>query len=366
MFKKILFMLVISLPIYARAEDNTNINSNVPDLSQIQSPVMQESNTNNLGNRFRQPSAVNTRLYEFAGTGVYDGSLEITGRGKVDKYLEIVGVSTPTAPSTGRARVFVSSATRQVCAEFDNSGITCMASAVGVGGSNNQIQVNSGGSLTASSSFTWTGSSLTVNGGVNIASSTFLPGATFYQNGGIVLGTPGFNVTLSSNVIMPGATFYQNGTAQIGNVNFTGTVSGISGRIIQIVTANATTAFTTTSNAYQTTNLSASITPSSTSNKIFVLATGTVKNAAFASANAFVTLFRGSTALGHGANNAICDAVSGTTFNGFEHCAMSLVDSPASTSSLTYTVKVKNDDSATTVGFGDNEGQEMILLEIAQ
>lgn len=60
---------------------------------------------------------------------------------------------------------------------------------------------------------------------ISISSNTILPGATFYQSGNIVLGTAGQVVQISSNVVMPGATFYQNGSITLGQIAQSVTIS---------------------------------------------------------------------------------------------------------------------------------------------
>lgn len=191
-----------------------------------------------LNNTINKLNTGKTRLYEYAGTGIYDASLEVTGRLKTDKYMELVGVSTPSTPSTSHSRIFLNSSTRQVCAGFDNGAFTCMSTPLGLGGSNAQVQFNNLGVLAGSANFTWTGSSMSVNGGVlmggsgsavTISSNTVMPGATFFQQGYIVMGIPGQSVTISSNAVLVGATFYQNATIAISTFTFVPSSSGILG-----------------------------------------------------------------------------------------------------------------------------------------
>ena len=56
---------------------------------------------------------------------------------------------------------------------------------------------------------------LDVSSTVRVSSNTILPGATFYQNGPIALGPPGYAVQISSNLIISGATFYQGITPSL-------------------------------------------------------------------------------------------------------------------------------------------------------
>ena len=121
---------------------------------------------------------------------------------------------------------------------------------------------------------------------------------------------------------------------------FTGTVTG-AGRILQIVTADKTDTFTTTSTSFvDVTGLTVNITPASSSNKILILST--VNGSQGVGANrTYFRLLRDSTAIfigdaagdrirGSGslssADNTILSAPVVTTF----------LDSPSTTSQVTY------------------------------
>ena len=55
---------------------------------------------------------------------------------------------------------------------------------------------------------TLSASSVTVTGSLLVSSNTLIAGATFYQNGTIVLGTPGAQIIVSTNILISGVTFY--------------------------------------------------------------------------------------------------------------------------------------------------------------
>jgi hypothetical protein len=129
------------------------------------------------------------------------------------------------------------------------------------------------------------------------------------------------------------------------------------------VQATSTTSFSTTSSTYQNTNLSATITPTSSSHRIKITFSGNLRSADRTLTNAFLSLKRGSTDLSLGGNPFYA-----LQFNGNNLVAgpgVVYIDSPATTSAVTYTVTLKNSDNATTVLFGDNSGQVMILEEVA-
>ena len=123
-------------------------------------------------------------------------------------------------------------------------------------------------------------------------------------------------------------------------------LSGV-GKVLQVVTATTTSPTTTTSTSFVTTNLSVSITPSSTSSRVLVLVTsGSFYNSVIGYA-LICTIYRGSTNLGAtgygtglnwGASSRI-QAV-GTT---------GVIDSPSSTSSLTYALYIKAENASGSV-----------------
>lgn len=127
-----------------------------------------------------------------------------------------------------------------------------------------------------------------------------------------------------------------------------------------------TTNFSTTANTYQATNLTASITPTSASSRVEVCVYGTLSIAAAAGGPAgFGTIYRGaSTNLATGANLAF--AIISADAGGVERTQLAacITDSPATTSSTSYTVRTKNDDGATAVLFGGASDTVMILKEV--
>ncbi|PYS91487.1 MAG: hypothetical protein DMF62_02430 [Acidobacteria bacterium] len=139
-------------------------------------------------------------------------------------------------------------------------------------------------------------------------------------------------------------------------------------KIIQVVTATTDTAFATTSSTFQTTNLSTSITPTSTSNKILAIVTGDAEVTGNTTVFYF-SIFRGSTDLSAGNGLNSCQPGSGAGLFRFP-IHMSILDSPASVSSLTYSCKIRNANNAATVNFpssatnGTPRGT-IILLEVA-
>lgn len=134
-----------------------------------------------------------------------------------------------------------------------------------------------------------------------------------------------------------------------------------SGKLLQIIQGTSTTPLTTTSTTYVSTNLSINITPSSTSNKVVVFASGTLFTS---NANTLpaITIFGGGSALATElARNSIAGATSLDT-----PATMIYLDSPSTTSQVSYQVYLKRLGSANNVTYGSgNESQVMIAMEIA-
>jgi len=121
------------------------------------------------------------------------------------------------------------------------------------------------------------------------------------------------------------------------------------GGILQVVSTNKTDTFTTTSTTFTAiTGLSASITPSSTSSKILAIVSveGATQNAVSASSGGF-RLMRNSTPVGVGDSAGDRKQVTGLittrlTQSGVltSSATKSILDTPATTSSITYSVEI--------------------------
>ena len=139
--------------------------------------------------------------------------------------------------------------------------------------------------------------------------------------------------------------------------------TGFTGRLIQTVQATDASSLSSSSTSYVDTGLSASITPGSTSNKVLVLVSMGVFGAdASGSAGAAHKLLRDSTDLiihssngAHGMSGYIYTA--GTSF--------SYLDSPSSTSSITYKIQFKSNGGENFVT-DNGSTATMTLLEVSQ
>jgi len=136
-------------------------------------------------------------------------------------------------------------------------------------------------------------------------------------------------------------------------------VQASSGRVLQVIQANLSSTFSTTSSSYQDTGLSASITPSSASSKVlaFLCAHGGQSNSG---RSAFYNLVRTSTIIREGDN-----LQTNTTGSNMPLSLIEL-DSPSTTSSVTYKSQIKTDGVGTmTMTASGNQKSSIILMEIA-
>ena len=172
-----------------------------------------------------------------------------------------------------------------------------------------------------------------------------------------------------------------------GNGDITGLVAGAlpsnvigAGAVLQVIQTVKTDTFSSSSPSFvNITGLTATITPSSSSNKILVMA-----NVAVADASGYfimLRLARGGSAILQGDAAGVRIRTGGMVYNNpgatneLHSWSQQVVDSPASTSSLTYSVQAMQLNSAThyinRVARDDNADYEprsassIILMEIA-
>ena len=155
-----------------------------------------------------------------------------------------------------------------------------------------------------------------------------------------------------------------DGTIVNADINASAAIDGTklsAGAVLQVVSANLASSFSTSNASDQDTGLSATITPSSASNKILILLS-TFLRAQAPSGNNFVyqKLWRGSvggTLLIDG--YPIIGSGDTTDFRGVG--SSTYLDSPNTTSSTTYIVSI-NADYATTVRISDTTTPSTITL----
>jgi hypothetical protein len=171
--------------------------------------------------------------------------------------------------------------------------------------------------------------------------SSFLP-----LSGGTMSG----NISMASNKI----TALANGTATGDALSFA------QNKVIQWKFFANSVNFSTTSNAFQATNLSGSITPTSASNSVLIITMGTclTQNSG---ATALTNIQRGPSTLllGTSGEETTAGASIATT------STLLYVDAPATASAITYTVMLSSADGANTVKYGNGLMTTMLLVELA-
>jgi hypothetical protein len=139
----------------------------------------------------------------------------------------------------------------------------------------------------------------------------------------------------------------------------TGLPAGVGGKVLQVVTATSTGGSDTTSTSYVAAALTAAITPSSTSNKVLVLVCG---NAASSSGlgQGIYSILRNTTEVTSGSFLSILSYIT----NEYT-IAINYLDSPSSTSEITYKVAHKTNNASYTSRWNKSNGTTvMVLMEI--
>ena len=157
------------------------------------------------------------------------------------------------------------------------------------------------------------------------------------------------------------------------NYAFTGTVSGAGGgKIAQVVQAQPiTSVFSTSSSSYvDVTNLNATITPSATTSKVLVHCYVQLYVAGSVQGNVSrLQLVRGSTAINGFQSSTYDQGGSGVQTD--NTCTITCLDSPSSTSAVTYKIQIVNTAGSSanihaeaTNGGGGQTTPTFVLMEV--
>jgi hypothetical protein len=156
-----------------------------------------------------------------------------------------------------------------------------------------------------------------------------------------------------------------DGTIVNADINASAAIAGTklsgAGKVLQVVQGTNTSATTTTSASFVTTNITASITPSSASSKIFVIAN--FFSSVPTGAEGIYTIFRNSTNLVSTGDNALGQNYAAGGRVDYMSC-LSFLDSPNTTSSTTYSVRFLA-QSGTLTTTGESTTSVINLIEIA-
>ena len=137
------------------------------------------------------------------------------------------------------------------------------------------------------------------------------------------------------------------------------------GKVLQVQNMTTTASTSTTSTGFVVTGLTDTITPSATTSKILILATGhtTCTDSDDSSPEMSITITRGGTNLG--GTNGMQGLDIGSVQEVEAPCSIIYLDSPSSTSTLTYDVRIKSSTSGKEVQFnGGTRKASLTLIEI--
>jgi hypothetical protein len=154
-----------------------------------------------------------------------------------------------------------------------------------------------------------------------------------------------------------------------------GSLTTVAGSVLQVVTASTTTSTSISSNTYADTSLTATITPSATTSKILVLVDQVylqVNGAASNSMSAGVRVMRDATAIATPISSTspyelfLKVGASNIELVIYNRLAMTVLDSPSSTSALTYKTQAATSQNITfQPGNTPNGTSRIVLMEIA-
>ena len=135
--------------------------------------------------------------------------------------------------------------------------------------------------------------------------------------------------------------------------------SGVGGKVLQQVHATTTTQVSSSSSTLADTTLTAAITPSATSSKILVLAThnGNYVNDSNINNALRINLFRDSTEIGRTGGVGWIEI---TNDNLSASISFNVVDSPSSTSAVTYKTKFANINGTASVAVQNSFGGDWV------
>jgi hypothetical protein len=143
------------------------------------------------------------------------------------------------------------------------------------------------------------------------------------------------------------------------------TVQASAGQVLQVVSASTSTAVSNATTTYIDTGLTATITPKFTTSKILVLISQNTYKTAGANNNSInIKLFRDATDLGR---IIYVQGYTGTAIDLYSQAATQFLDSPNTTSAVTYKTQFANlTATSSAVVQGDGLGLSTItLMEIA-
>jgi hypothetical protein len=206
-----------------------------------------------------------------------------------------------------------------------------------------------------------------LNSSVTVGSTSIALGASATTVAGLTLTSP----TLTTPALGTPASGVMTNVTSIPAAQITGSQAIPkstlpTGSVLQVVNATTSTNASNSTNVLADTGLTASITPSSASNKVLVIVSqnGCRKEAGSSVSRVFVQLQRSGTGIGDFASSSAYTGVS--DINDIGSVSASILDSPATTSSVTYKTRFRNGTNAASVSVQtDSEVSTITLMEIS-
>jgi len=134
------------------------------------------------------------------------------------------------------------------------------------------------------------------------------------------------------------------------------------GSVLQVVSTSSVPTYTSTSSTNSATPITASITPTSATSKILITVTGGILYGSTTNSQFWLTLYRGGSNIGTGNRGMQQNWVNGASWQG--PINISYLDSPATTSSTTYTLYGATNGTVY-INSGDTATATITLMEIA-
>ena len=157
-------------------------------------------------------------------------------------------------------------------------------------------------------------------------------------------------------------------TTTITGVNGIDNIRAATGAVLQVVSYSVAANQASTSSTFADTAITLSITPSSTSSKVLAVVN---VNGCYAALGAGSGAYLALQLMRNGVSKQVFAGLGGYTasaaYNGFGSCTSTLLESPSTTSAITYKVQMRNVAAVGTVSIGVGSSVSTItLMEIAQ
>lgn len=166
------------------------------------------------------------------------------------------------------------------------------------------------------------------------------------------------NTTIGGTLGVTGATTLSN---QLTDANMS------AGSVVQVVSASHSTRVDSTSTSYADSGLTCNITPSSSSNKVLAIVSQNLGQDRDAQeADGSVQLLRDSTSIYENTKMSLLESGGSSTAKNIDNSPITILDSPSSTSALTYKTQIKCNTTSSNGTSRANWGgaSHIILMEI--